>query len=237
MKKKAVILSPIMPLWDDGRFCLDIQNLLLKNDIDFTILDTPSLLKGVPKEDNLALVEEEIKRRFNFPILLIGFSMAGTLAQMLAYRLANVEAVISLSGPGYADDVLKKHIGALLLLLEDGALCDALELLHRYAQPVDTSVPLGNILIPEEQKAEALDRMKNGFKLLLEMDARTVIGKFKGKFLSLVGAKSQLATVKNQTASVLEYHEYHTIKNAGARLWRDDPTIVGDIINSWIKKI
>ncbi len=89
--------------------------------------------------------------------------------------------------------------------------------------------------IPDEQKSVAIERMTRGFKLLLEIDARDEIVKYKGKFLALVGEKSQLATVDNQTKSHNLNHEYKIISGAGTRLWEDNPTMTDAVIDEWME--
>ncbi len=69
------------------------------------------------------------------------------------------------------------------------------------------------------------------------MDARDEIIKYTGNFLALVGEKSQLATVNNQTKSHYINHEYKIISGAGMRLWEDNPVMTNAIIDEWIDRL
>ncbi len=89
--------------------------------------------------------------------------------------------------------------------------------------------------VPDEQKSVAIERMTRGFKLLLAMDARDEIVKYKGKFLALVREKSQLATVDNQTKSPCFNHEFKIISDAGTRLWEDNSTMTDAVIDEWME--
>ncbi|WP_407965770.1 hypothetical protein [Bartonella sp. C271] len=163
--------------------------------------------------------------------------MAGTLVQMLAAQLPNIQAVLAVSAPGYPDALLQKRLGYILTVLEDGDLSKALEILDALVQPVGSIKKRIQIEIPAHQKDIAIERMKRGFRLLLEMDARHEIVKYGGKFLSLVGEKSQLATIDNQTRSYNLNHEYKIIPGAGMRPWDDNFFVTHTIVNQWINKL
>ncbi|EJF82565.1 hypothetical protein MCW_01632 [Cardidatus Bartonella washoeensis 085-0475] len=91
--------------------------------------------------------------------------------------------------------------------------------------------------IPAEQKNIAIERMQKRFRLLLERDAMNEIIKYTGRFLALVGEKSQLATVDNQTRSHCVNHEYKIIPGASMRLWDDNPVMINRILNEWVNRL
>nr|WP_329603766.1 hypothetical protein [Bartonella henselae] len=157
--------------------------------------------------------------------------MAGTLVQMLAAKLPNAQAVLAVNAPGYPDKLLQQRLGYLLTLLESGDLSGVLEILDAFVQPIGAIKKRTLLEISDEQKSMAIERMTRGFKLLLEMDARNEIIKYTGKFLALVGEKSQLASVDNQTRSHCMNHEYKIISGAGMRLWEDNPTMTDAVIS------
>ncbi|WP_455477516.1 hypothetical protein [Bartonella sp. B41] len=79
--------------------------------------------------------------------------------------------------------------------------------------------------------------MQRGFKLFLDMDVRNEIVKYDGKFLALVGEKSQLATIDNKTQSHRINHEYKIISNAGMCPLNDNFFVIYEIVNEWINRL
>ncbi|WP_330168008.1 alpha/beta hydrolase [Bartonella grahamii] len=241
MSLPIIILSPVMPIWDGGVFCSPLTKLCLSKGFPVTLLDTLSLF---PKSSHflnhsaveiLSFMAEKLKSYFKEPAVLVGFSMAGMLVQILAARLPNVQAVLSVNAPGYPDVILQRRLGDILVYLENNDLSRALEILNGFMHPSGIMKKRVLLEIPDEQKNTAIERMTRGFKLLLAMDARDEIIKYTGKFLALVGEKSQLATVDNQTRSRCANHEYRIISGAGTRLWEDNPVMTNAVINEWME--
>ncbi|WP_375686262.1 alpha/beta fold hydrolase [Bartonella sp. AP65SXKL] len=236
-----IIISPVMPIWDGGVFCSPLTKLCSTKGFPVTLLDTLSLFpKGshvlnYSAVDILSFMAEKLKSYFKEPAVLVGFSMAGTLVQILAAQLPNVQAVLAVNAPGYPDKVLQRRLGDILASLENNDLSGALEILNGFMHPSGIMKKRVLLEIPDKQKSVAIERMTRGFKLLLEIDARDEIVKYKGKFLALVGEKSQLATVDNQTKSHNLNHEYKLISGAGTRLWEDNPTMTDAVIDEWME--
>ncbi|WP_156851075.1 alpha/beta hydrolase [Bartonella refiksaydamii] len=237
MSSHSVILAPVMPVWDKGNFCSPLKNLFLERGFKVTLLDTLSLFSSNSTIEVISSLIAKFKERFQEPFVLVGFSMAGTLVQMLAAQLPNVQAVLAVNAPGYPDKTLQQRLGSVLTLLENGDLSAALETLDSFVQPIGTIEKRVLLEIPDEQKNLAIERMTRGFKFLLGMDARDEIIKYTGRFLALVGENSQLATVDNQTRSHCMHHEYKIITGAGTRLWEDNPTMTDAIIDEWIGRL
>ncbi|WP_336294186.1 alpha/beta hydrolase [Bartonella sp. CB169] len=238
MNPHIVIFSPVMPVWDKGAFCSPLTKLFLEKEFHVTLIDTLSLFSGSSAAiEVLPIITEKLKDRFQGPLLLVGFSMAGTLVQILAARLPDIQAVLAVNAPGYPDAFLQQRIKYLLSLLEDGDLSKALETLNILIQPLGEIKKRVRAKIPSKKKNMAIERMQRGFRLLLDMDARSEIVKYGGKFLALVGEKSQFATVNNQTQSYRLNHEYKIISSAGTRLWDDNPSMTYAIVNEWIDKL
>ncbi|WP_375618617.1 MULTISPECIES: alpha/beta fold hydrolase [unclassified Bartonella] len=241
MNLPIIILSPVMPVWDDGVFCSPLIKLCSTKGFPITLLDILSLFPKSSHVLNHSVVEtlsfmtEKLKSFFKEPTVLVGFSMAGMLVQILAARLPNIQAVLAVNAPGYPDKVLQRRLGDILASLENNDLSGALEILNGFMHPSGIMKKRALLEIPDEQKSVAIERMTRGFKLLLEMDARDEIVKYKGKFLALVGEKSQLATVDNQTKSHNLNHEYKIISGAGTRLWEDNPTMTDAVIDEWME--
>ncbi|WP_212112895.1 alpha/beta fold hydrolase [Bartonella queenslandensis] len=241
MRLPVVILSPVMPIWDGGAFCSPLTKLCATKGGQVTLLDTLSLF---PKsthflnhsaEETLSFIREKLENYFKEPAVLVGFSMAGMLVQILAARLPNVQAVLAVNAPGYPDPLLKRRIGDILIHLENNDLLGALETLNGFVNPSGVVKKRVALEIPQDQTSMAIERMTRGFKLLLALDARDEIIKYKDKFLALVGEKSQLATVDNQTKSQCVNHQYQIISGAGTRLWDDNPVMTNAIVSEWME--
>ncbi|KEC54744.1 alpha/beta fold hydrolase [Bartonella koehlerae] len=240
MSLHVIILSPVMPIWDRGVFCSSFTKLCLERGLQITLLDTLSLFpSNFPFYNNsvveiLPFITEELERYFKESSVLVGFSMAGMLVQILAARLPNVEAVRAVNAPGYPDKPLQRQLRYILTFLKNKDLSGALEILNTFMYSRGGMKKRVLWEISDEQKSIAIERMTRGFTFLLEMDARDEIIKYTGKFLALIGEKSQLATVANQTKSQCLNHEYKIISVAGTRLWDDNPAMTNAIVNKWI---
>ncbi|WP_208442102.1 alpha/beta fold hydrolase [Bartonella raoultii] len=240
MSFRVVILSPVMPIWDRGIFCSRFTKLCSVKGCQIILLDTLSLFPSnslVCKNsavDILSFVAEKLESYFKEPSVLVGFSMAGMLVQILAARLPNVRAVLAMNAPGYPDQPLQQRLGYVLDFLENKDLSGALEALNVLMHPCGVVKKKALWEIPDAQKDMAIERMRRGFQFLLEMDARDEIVKYTGKFLALIGEKSQLATIDNQTRSHCINHEYKVISDAGTRLWDDNPVMTNAIIDEWM---
>ncbi|WP_340610496.1 hypothetical protein [Xenorhabdus bharatensis] len=237
---EAVILSPIMPLWDHGNFCSSLTSLLENMGYKVSIIDTLSLINPVKlnfidPDDAIDIIEHELVQRFSKPYLLIGFAMAGTLVQLLAPRLNELTGVISVSGPGYADILLSNRLGQLITLLNENQLNEAISVLHDFVIPKG-GTPLPPMSdIPNHLREIAQRRLIVGFSLLLQLDARATLCNYKGKFLSIVGECSQLATVCNQVLSANPMHCFVVVDGAGMRPWDDKPKFVNNMIKDWLR--
>ncbi|CAK02166.1 hypothetical protein BM1374166_01784 [Bartonella tribocorum] len=243
LRLPVVILSPVMPIWDGGAFCSPLTKLCATKGFQVTLLDTLSLF---PKSahflnhsagETLYFIKEKLEKYFKEPAVLVGFSMAGMLVQILAARLPNVQAVLAVNAPGYPDKLLQRRLGDILIHLENNDLLGALETLNGFMHPSGVVKKRIALEISQDQKSIAIERMTRGFQLLLALDARDEIVKYTGKFLALVGEKSQLATVDNQTKSQCVNHEYRIISGAGTRLWDDNPVMTNAILSEWMERL
>lgn len=240
MSLHVVILSPVMPIWDCGVFCSPFTKLCEAKGCQITLLDTLSLFPNnspVCKNSSveiLSFITEKLEKHFTKPSVLVGFSMAGMLVQILAARLLNVRAVLAVNAPGYPDQPLQQRLGYVLDFLKNQDLSGALEALNVLMHPCGVVKKRVLRKIPDAQKNMAIERMTRGFQFLLEMDARNEIIKYTGKFLALIGEKSQLATIDNQTRSHCINHKYKVISDAGTRLWDDNPVMTNAIIDEWM---
>ncbi|WZX60652.1 hypothetical protein AAFR86_13010 [Salmonella enterica subsp. diarizonae serovar 58:r:z53] len=79
-KREAVILAPVMPVWDEGQFCAPLVMLLVAKGYHVTVIDTLTLIQDASPERAVEALCQALNARFQSPYLLVGFAMAGTLA-------------------------------------------------------------------------------------------------------------------------------------------------------------
>lgn len=236
-KMDVVIMAPVMPLWDDGMFCKPLLSLLTNKGFKVSLVDTLSLIHSDDPQETIDSVHDELIARAGSPFLLVGFAMAGTLVQMLSPRMNCLTGVISISAPGFTDYLLNERIDYLVSLLNRGYLDEALEALNQFVVPEGQTSLHAVDTIPESQRKVATERMLRGFSLLRRLDARPAMAKFRGKYLGIVGEKSQLATWSNQTHSGNPNHRYERIPGAGMRPWNDNASAINLLVNEWIEEL
>lgn len=236
-KREAVILAPVMPVWDEGQFCAPLVTLLAEKGYSVNVIDTLTLIQDASPERAVEVLCQALNARFQPPYLLVGFAMAGTLVQLLAPHLNGLSGVISVSAPGFADEQLKTRLGLIISLLEKNEAEHAVDILHQFVVPEGQSVQEGRFTLSDAAKASAVQRMLTGFTLLLNMDARNAIACYSGKYLAIVGEKSQLASWENQTHSAQPTHLYRRIPKAGMRPWNDNPTAMDALLNEWVETL
>lgn len=239
---RAVILGPVSPSFDDGAFCSVLSHALVDRGFGVVIVDTPALVESLASARGPAGVVEGLAERLRGPAsgvkLLAGYALGGTLAVKLARYLPQVPRILSISGPGFVDAALRRGIAPLVNALEAGQLDHALGLL---AQSV---APLGRA--PGAQHRDVLGsesglddlamrrRMLAGFRLLLELDARTEAASYAGQLLAMVGQLSQLATADNQAFMPGPNRRLVSVPGAGMRVLRDDPEFAMQAIEGWL---
>ncbi len=233
----VVILSPVMPVWDDGQFCAPLVELLMRKGLKVSVIDTLSLIHTTDPEEAVDLVHQALMQRVQAPFLLVGFAMAGTLVQLLSHKMQCLTGVMSVSAPGYADPQLKARLGQLISLLDSGEVEKALDELHQFVVPTGQLAQPIEIELTGAVRQHAIDRMSRGFRLLLNCDARKAMAQYHGKYLGIVGEKSQLATWHNQTHSTGSGHRYAHIPEAGMRPWNDNPAAISILVNEWIDEL
>ncbi|NIG88096.1 MAG: alpha/beta hydrolase [Serratia symbiotica] len=236
-KMDIVIMAPIMPVWDNEMFCKPLLSILTNKGFRVSIIDTLSLIHSTDLQETIDAVHHELIARAVSPFLLVGFAMAGTLVQMLSHRMDCLTGVIAISAPGYADYLLNERIGYLMSLLSKGYLDEAIKALHQFVAPEGQTAGQIVLSIPESQRQEATERMLRGFSLLLKLDARPTIAQYHGKYLGIVGEKSQLATWSNQTHSGNPKHRYERIPGAGMRPWNDNASAINLLVNEWVEEL
>ncbi len=146
--------------------------------------------------------------------------------------------MLALNAPVYLYKPLQQQLRYVLDSFKKGDLSGALEALNIFdaslLHPCGVVKKRALLTFPEVQKDMAIERMTRGFQFPLKMDARNEIIKYARKFLALVGEKSQLATVDNQTSSHYRNHEYKIVSDADTHLWDDNPAMTNTILYKWM---
>ncbi|USA55382.1 hypothetical protein NDN13_09425 [Acinetobacter sp. C32I] len=235
MKNKvAVILAPVMPVWDNGDFCKDLKTILLDLNYEVHIIDTVNEITSCAPKVIIDSLKNKLNEEIKSPFILIGFAMGGALVQVISTQIDNVIGAISINGPGFADEDLKLKLSNLVNLLNQRELTLAMDELHKLVLPKNILYHIPPMHIDKELQENAISRMKLGFKLLLNLDARNIIPNFKHNFLSVVGELSQLASINNQVIVHSPHFQYRLVNKAGMRPWNDNPMDCNKILKEWL---
>jgi pimeloyl-ACP methyl ester carboxylesterase len=241
--QRAVIFGPVTPTWDRGDFCEPLTELLIDRGYGVAIVDTPALFEGDgDRALSAAWLDAVAGRLAEFtsePCLLAGYALGGTLALKFARHFQNVERVLCLSGPGFVDTELQRHLARLIDALKARNLAEALHCLASLVAPAGSA--------PESRHRDALGaesgaeieaicrRMLRGFQLLAKLDSREEAAAYDGEVLCMVGELSQLATAGNQAIVPGRRRRLCVVPGAGMRLLKDNPRFTLDAIGSFIK--
>ncbi|MGB7997729.1 MAG: hypothetical protein WCF45_16560, partial [Photobacterium halotolerans] len=145
-----------------------------------------------------------------------------------------IDRVISISGPTFPDKELDTKLSALVDNLETKNLDVAMNQLYEWLPPKN-SYEIRAPRIDKNAFSDAINRMKAGFSILKQIDARESITEFKGKTLLMVGELSQMVSKEN----LLENYNSPTytasiIKNAGMRPWQDNEKQSYKTVENWL---
>ncbi len=242
--RRALIFGPVTPTWDGGDFCAPLTELLLDRGYGVVIVDTPALFAGGDDRAVSPAWLDSVARRLSElaseRCLLAGYALGGSLSVKFSRYFPSAERVLCLSGPGFVDASLQRHLACLIEPLRRRNLAEALRCLATLVAPAG-SLPEARHrdAVGLEKQAEielACRRMLRGFELLAELDAREEAARFDGDLLCMVGELSQLATIENQaTVPGRRQHRRLAVPGAGMRLLKDNPKFALDAIGSWLK--
>lgn len=236
----AVILGPVAPEWQGAGFCRPLLGTLTDAGYDVHVVDSiaPLLSQVRPSPDAmLGTYRDLVVRTTPAPDLIAGYAIGGTLAMALASNLPSVTRVLSLSGPGFADDLLSHELIRLLARLSQDDLTGSLRLLAASVAPKGTQPNADHIdQVKHADPDLAIARMTLGFRLLLGLDARPPLRRFQGRTLALTGALSQLATADNLGGTPDQAGQFRhvEIEQAGMRVLFDNPAACIEIIKNWL---
>ncbi|TNL09708.1 hypothetical protein CYD30_12780 [Kosakonia cowanii] len=139
-ERKILIMSPVMPEWDNGIFFQPLTNYFLGQGYSILIIDTLSL----PLEENETINRfcqrwaNELKRFGPFEIVG-GGALGGVVAQLLATYLPQekLATLLLISAPNIIDSVLCERLRTMARLARAGDFNQAMHLLNYFILPED----------------------------------------------------------------------------------------------------
>lgn len=229
----AAVFSPVLPQWDEGRFCTQIIGWLRAAGYQVTVLDTLCLLDPwvIGVRDLAARWAVELDQ-FGPIDLLVGNALGGAVAQALLEIVSPLDGALLISSPTTVDGVLEQRLGAIAALAEQGDVPAAIALLRRRVSSegtVDVSSRRG-----ESTGAAAGYRLARGMRLLMGLDLVEDVLRFSGPLMHVVGAKSQLVTRAHVAGAA--HHQIVTVEGAGMRPHVMYPALVGDIVRLFLRQ-
>jgi len=230
----VVVLSPVMPSWDEGLFFAPLTQALVAKGYRVLIFDTLSLL--VDDDEDFA----GFTRRWATvleplgPIaLLAGSALGGALVQGLLGTAVGQQTAQALliSSPTKADSVLDRRLGTMAKLASAGDVDSALLLLEQWVLPArgKPAVPPASGPASDEQAARRLD---HGFRLLSKLDVEPQVTAWQGRLLSIFGEDSQLVRAANVSFKPSAQHLAVGVPGAGMRPLLDDLARVRSSVRS-----
>lgn len=225
----AVVMSPVMPLWDEGRFFEPMIAPLVKAGYRVLVFDTLSLLGDA--DESLQAFAQRWQRELSTLgqiDLLAGSALGGALVQaLLGLPIgASIGKVLLLSSPALADGVLDGRLGRMADLALLGDLERALQLLDEWVQPATRIQPSGPIEVDPASAGLQARRLHQGFRLLNRIDVRHASQGFGGALLTVYGEKSQLVRGINVHTNEQARHYRLSIPDGGMRPLLDAPALV-----------
>lgn len=225
----AVVMAPVMPWWDEGRFFAPITERLVALGYKVMIFDSLSLEIPFGQADDLTTFTQawrHILQGLGPLQLLAGSALGGAVVQgLLGSRWGRgIPAALLVSAPTAADARLDQRLGLMAQLARDGELQLALEFLDRWILP-EGQAPLPTAL-PEKDLAQAGRRLTRGFGYLHGIDLRNAVQDYPGQLLSLYGEQSQLVRAANVSFARSPKHLAVSIASSGMRPHLDEPALV-----------
>lgn len=224
---QAIAISPIQGDWPKLEdICKSLDFLSEYYQINY--IDSLQWL-GQAKTINsyVQLFKTDIQDLIKQADLVLGFSFGGSLLQYLLPNLSNTKAkIILLSSPTVIDQELNQKISRIRELLLADKINEAVNYLNSFIFK-DYKNSNKNIL-----NQQAINRLLEGFRLILEVDARSSIESSVKPHLHLCGDESLLVNINhikiNKTSSII------SIPNAKMRVLQDNPQYCETIIKNYL---
>lgn len=235
---RVFILSPVMPVWDEGGFAQPLIEHFTAAGFQVTVFDSLSLpvMQG---EDFGAFTERWAcaLEPWGVPDVLVGVALGGALAQALAGTsfLQSTPALL-LSSPAKADGLLDSRLGHMADLAEQGHVEQARHLLDNLVLPDGQSHERVGLAGDESDATLSMQgqRLTVGFRLLAGVDVSECLLDYQGRVLSVFGEKSQLVSARHVLRTSGLQQRSLCIDGGGMRPLADDLQQVLDSIDTFL---
>jgi pimeloyl-ACP methyl ester carboxylesterase len=235
LPRRATVLSPVLPVWDEGAFFEPVTRRLLATGHRVTLWDTLSLVREGDDVVSLAARWAGVLAAHEPPDVLAGNALGGAVAQALLDRgFAARARVLLVSSPTVVDEVLTARLSRIGDLAARGQLAQARELLARRVRPAagpdaeDGAAPLPEPVALDGADAQAARRLAAGMAALAGADVREVVRAFPGPLLHIYGGLSQLVQARHVVGA--PHHERCAVTGAGMRPQFDRPEVVAPAV-------
>jgi hypothetical protein len=223
--RRAAVLSPVLPLWEDGRFFAPLVQPLVSAGYSVSIFDTLSLLPAQPPSlETFAESWSTYLRTVGQIDLLAGCALGGAVVQAMLGEpwAARVPKVLLISAPSVADATLNTRLGTLARLARGADVISTLELLDRLVAPEGTPVASTSYSLSPATLPVQAARLAHGFALLQDIDVGAIVARYTGRLLNVYGDRSQLVRRQNIRVGPSSIHSACAIPNGGMRPLSDD---------------
>ncbi|AKA22234.1 hypothetical protein [Pseudomonas chlororaphis] len=221
----VVVMSPVMPAWDEGQFFAPLTQSLVDKGYRVVIFDTLSLL-GADDEPFIRFTQRwaEVLEPLGPIALLAGSALGGAVVQGLLATAVGRQAARALliSSPTRADKILDRRLGAMADLASAGDVDTALMLLDQWVLPARSKPLARHPAPPATADEQAGRRLNQGFRLLSELNVEPQVSAWPGRLLSIFGESSQLVRAANVSFQASAQHLAVGVPGAGMRPLLDD---------------
>lgn len=221
----VVVMSPVMPAWDQGQFFAPLTQSLVDKGYRVIIFDTLSLL-AEDHEDFVSFTQRwaAVLEPLGPIGLIAGSALGGAVVQgLLATTVGQqVARALLISSPTKADKILDRRLGTMAELASAGDVDTALMLLDQWVLPAHVKPPVRQPDAPASADEQAGRRLDQGFRLLSELNVESQVAAWPGRLLSIFGADSQLVRATNVSFRTSAQHLAVSVPGAGMRPLLDD---------------
>jgi pimeloyl-ACP methyl ester carboxylesterase len=231
-KREAMIVGPVMPVWDNGRFAQVLIDWLEAQGYRVTALDS-MVFSAAPSLDRAVMhLRRDIETRAPQIDVLIGYAFGGSLVVRAAEDMPEDLRVVALSAPTVSSQLLCSSLGEMCMALDQGDLMQSLEIHEKYA--TKSPHPLNAFShIPVSDYAGICMRMARSFRMLMSQTEHPEDRRTRPPILFLLGEDSQL--VGREHLSVRSKDRLVTLPRAGMRILSDAPqqtlAAIGDYLD------
>lgn len=226
--KKVLILSPILFNWQEITIIKEsLKFLNVIADIDYIDSTSSGKIANSAQDFFLDWRDKMMLIRDKYDIF-IGFSFGGVVLQQVINILKG-KKIIFISSPFKPSHQLKTRLNAIKILLQSGKIESGLTLHNSYVfapfNPPANKIECTNC-------ARDIDRVINGYSILLDTDSTIKLMQADTRSINLIGEKSSLVTVGDVFTN--EFHTIVKIPSSGMRVLQDNPSFTHKIITDFI---